>query len=326
MRTYQTEITVPLRKVYRIPISVPLPLKYTYAYALDSSEGWVLIDLGMDVPEARLDWQKAAEELHIAPGSVNRILITHYHPDHLGLAGWAEDHFKAPISLLQPEMDAAQRIFGSESDPALLEVFLERHGMPRDVAQISQEERQAMVKTVVLPQSVVPLFPNQELWFGDTHLLVLWQRGHTDHQALFYMPDHHVLFTGDQILSRITPNVSVWPDSDPNPLQAYLQSLDSLLALPIKLGLPAHEAVLDNTHDRIQEIVAHHHERSEALLAILRDGPRTAYQAAQRLFSRPLPAYQMRFALSETLAHLEYLRAVGAVAQFDDVPVRYRLA
>ena len=173
-----------------------------------------------------------------------------------------------------------------------------------------------------LPSELVPLHDLQDVVLSNTTLKIFQQSGHTDHQAVIYDQAREVLFCGDQILSRITPNVSLWPNADPNPLASYLASLKSLKHIKVAQGLPAHEHLIDDLDARIDAIVAHHFERSEEILHLL-DQPQTGYQVAQRLFKRPLNRYQMRFALSETLAHLEYLRLSSRIDREDSDLIVY---
>lgn len=297
-------ITEPEEGIFRVAIPVPLPLRFVYSYVITLPQGVLVVDLGMDTPEARDVWQRASETLGLRPGRVWGIVITHFHPDHIGLSSFAQALWECPVMMLEEEKDTAYQVF---TEHLSFSSFFTQHGLPATDVHVLDEER-TWAQGVKLPAVIQGLHANTYL--GD--LQVIEQKGHTDHQLVLYWPSRELLFTGDQVLDRITPNISFWPDADPDPLASYLTSLKTLQTLPVKLALPAHEALIVALSDRIDEIVAHHHERAQQVLTRISQ-PHTAYEVAQSLFRRPLTPSQWRFALSETLAHLEYLRLRGQV-------------
>lgn len=301
--TNMEQIMEPVEGVFRIPIPVPLPLKYLYSYAITLGSEYLILDLGMDTEEAQQAWKNASQYLGLKPGRVKAVFITHFHPDHVGLAQFASQSWDTPIFMWEKELQTVYQVF--DQSPAPLTPFFTYHGMPGDLAEYLDQERWLTRWVVKLPHNppIQPLDPAQT--WGPFQLLD--QAGHTDHQLLLYWPERKLLFTGDQVLSRITPNISYWPDADPDPLASYLQSLQQLNALPVSLGLAAHEALIEDVPQRIQELLAHHEDRARRIVELLTT-PQTAFEVAQHLFTRPLTRFQWRFAVSETLAHLEYLR------------------
>jgi glyoxylase-like metal-dependent hydrolase (beta-lactamase superfamily II) len=322
MIPYEIKITEPAPGIFRIPIPVPLPLKFVYAYAVIDSRGVWIIDLGMDVPEARQAWHEANQSLGLDRRGVAGVIITHYHPDHIGLAAFAHELWHAPIYMLAGEIASARQLFEDQPEAINMADFLRKNGAVQEDILLLNHEAVARRTIVRLPSELVPLHDLQDIVLGDTTLKIFQQSGHTDHQAVVYDKTREVLFCGDQILSRITPNISLWPNADPNPLASYFASLKSLKHIKVAQGLPAHEHLIEDLNARIDAIVAHHFERSEEVMQLL-DHPQTGYQVAKRLFKRPLNPYQMRFALSETLAHLEYLRLSQRIDREDSDLILY---
>ena len=310
--------------IFRIPIPVPLPLQFVYAYAIWDPDGFWLIDLGMDVDEARHAWDQADRDLGLSQHGISGIIVTHYHPDHIGLAQYAHEKWHAPIYLLGQEIETARSVFEDRPPSPDLTAFMIQNGTPSDQVVLLEQEQSLRHTIVHLPPVMHALQVGQRFTLNNHTLQIVHQRGHTDHQAVVYDEVNQLLFCGDQVLSRITPNISFWPNSDPNPLASYLASLNELKTLPIRRALPAHEHLIDNLAERIDTILAHHRERTTTVAEIVSHTPKTGYEVAQELFKRPLNPYQMRFAVSETLAHLEYLRLCGVVDRGEESPIRYQ--
>lgn len=324
MKPYENTIKEIKPGIFRIPIPVPLPLQFVYAYAIWDPDGFWLIDLGMDVDEARAAWDQADRDLGLGQHGIRGIIVTHYHPDHIGLAQYADEKWHAPIYLLEEEIKTARSVFEETPPGPDLTAFMIQHGTPSDQVVLLEQE-QSLRRTIVhLPPVMHALQAGQKIDLKNHSLQIIHQRGHTDHQAVIYEERTQLLFCGDQVLSRITPNISFWPDSDPNPLASYLASLEELKVFPVRLALPAHEHLIDNVNERIDVIIAHHQERTAAVMEIIRGTPKTGYEVAKELFKRPLNPYQMRFAVSETLAHLEYLRLNRKLVRVEGSPIRYR--
>ena len=317
-------IDTPARGITRVPIPVPLPVKTTNCYVLDSGDGLVIVDAGMDTPEAREAWEAAIGRLHLLEARVRGIFVTHFHPDHLGLAAWLGTRLETPVRMLEGESEAAREYLRpwTDSDWDQFRAFYTRHGLTLEQARFWWDLEMAFRAGLTMPGHVDPIQPGQVERPGSLPMVFLEQSGHTEHQGLVWLPERRILFTGDQVLARITPNVSLWPKSSANPLKAYLDSLDRLRGLDVTLALPAHEAQIENLDARLEALIDHHHHRGDRVLELLKSGGQTALQLTHQLFDRPLHDYQLRFALGETLAHVEYLRQLGAIRVSDDVPER----
>jgi glyoxylase-like metal-dependent hydrolase (beta-lactamase superfamily II) len=294
----------------RLPL--PFQLDHVNIYLIEDSDGWVIVDAGISTPEAKAAW----EDLFRGPLSalkISKILVTHCHPDHIGLAGWLCQRFQAPLlTSLSSYMSCRvisldPRAFESQSNWR----FYKSHGMDDEAARIVSTQGQEYLKWVEpLPETFRRLVMGDALTIGDRTFRVITGDGHVAEQAMLYCEAEKLFIAADQVLERISPNVSVWagePDGDP--LGHYLRSLRLLCAeLPADaLVLPGHRRPFYGLHPRAQELIGHHEARCAMILEACAGADRSVAELAPILFPRALDPHQMGFAFSETLAHANRL-------------------
>jgi glyoxylase-like metal-dependent hydrolase (beta-lactamase superfamily II) len=302
--------------IRRITFALPLGIDHVHCYLLPSSEGgWTLVDTGLGLPDARDRW---AEILDGLDAPVRRIVVTHFHPDHVGAAGDVRELTGALVYEGREDYGQCERTWGALRVPERMPEYLRRHGVPASDIESFREEAAAFGQ-------LVRFVPDPELVDAGDEIdgwEVLHLPGHADgHIALL---DDGVLVAGDTLLGSITPNVGLYPDSRPDPLGDYLSSLERIARLAPRLALPGHGEVLEDPAGRARELIAHHAERLEQTAEALEGRPQTAYTVSFSLFPEPLPPTLRRFALAETRAHLEYLvRRDGARSVDDGERVSY---
>ena len=312
--------------LYRIPIPVPFPMKYVYCYLLRGREGWDLIDTGLTYAAAQEAWKAAFANLSLDPRDVRAIYLTHFHPDHVGLAGWMQQWTGAPVWISREDMQMVHRVWGQDSQQSkhMGEMF-RKNGMPVALTE------QIVANMDILTKSVQPLaemspFNDEDVVLGDEQWKAIPTPGHSDGHLCFYQPQKRLLISADHIMEKITPNISLWPGCRPNPLQDYLESLEKMRELDVDLALPGHGGVITRFSDRIGEIIQHHEERVEKMYTLAQGG-RTAYQVAEAVFrEKELTPHQWRFAMAETLAHLEFLAAQGRLLKREETEIVYDAA
>jgi glyoxylase-like metal-dependent hydrolase (beta-lactamase superfamily II) len=317
---------LPLREVLPGILMFTLPVDYgidhVNIYLIRDGQGWCLFDTGADCEAARALWLRALEG-PLAAG-LTRIIVSHHHPDHLGLAVWLHERTGAPILMREEELTVARQTHvASAQDRSYCIDFMCRHGLSaNDAQQVVGGVLQSNMACAV-PARIEPIEAGQKLRIGDHVFDVLVLGGHSIAQVCLYEPSLKLLLTGDQLLERITPNIGVWPYGETDPLPRYLDSLRTLAGLAIEHVLPAHHDVYHAGVKRAHGLVAHHQRALRKFLARLGAGGMSATELGCAVYgaqSDPLHAY---LAMGETLAHLLWLERPGYVRR-EETPASTR--
>ncbi|MHA1565881.1 MAG: MBL fold metallo-hydrolase [Alphaproteobacteria bacterium] len=307
--------------IHWIRMPLPFALNHINLWLLEDGDAWTIVDTGLNDVTTKGLWQQLLTE-RLAGRPVRRMIVTHFHPDHAGLAGWLHETTGAPLWMSQAEWLHARIIqtdTGSEA-VALLIAYYRNAGCDEDY--LTHVERQGIAyaqRTTPLPRAYRRLRDNDTLTINGDSWQVIIGTGHAPEHACLYCTAKNLLISGDQVIPRISPNVGVYPwQPEDNPLADFLASSDALLALPPEtLVLPSHNEPFLGLHPRLRQLTDHHEARLDDLLADM-DRPKTAMQLARSLFRRPLDEHQMGFAIAETIAHLHLLRARDRIRRHQD--------
>jgi len=292
-------------------LPVPGPLRQVNGYLLDDGEALVAVDTGFRSDAAPAHWRAV-----LGDRRVGRVILTHHHPDHSGMAGWLAAAHDAPIAASAIEWLTLRRLV-AEARPAVppeLPVFWRSAGW--SAGEVAHAAAQGWDRFAAL---VTPLpFAYRRLDEGDTLAIggQCWRvwigQGHSPAHVCLLDEKRGLLIAGDQLLPRISSNVSLSagePAADP--LGKWLASLARLRTLPADLTvLPGHGAPFCGLHPRIDAIVAEHRERLDALHALLAE-PRSARDCFSALFRRAIGPDALWLATGEALAHLRRLEVEG---------------
>ena len=292
----------------RMPL--PFALNHINLWALEDEDGWTLVDTGISDDITRGLW----EQLFAGPlagRKVVRLIVTHYHPDHAGLAGWLSERFGVELWMTRAEWLYA-RMLRSDTDAAMIEgqaaFYLQAGASAEYIEGVRRAGAVYAERVSTIPRVYRRIHGGDEINIGGRRWRVVIGLGHAPEHACLFCAEENLLIGGDMVLPRITPNVSVWANEpEANPLADFLSSLRGIRALPAEtLVLPSHNEPFRGLHERIDEVGHHHEERLEKLASLIEE-PRTAMDVARGLFTRPLDQHQTGFAIGETLAHIHML-------------------
>ena len=286
-------------------VTLPLPTRpgHVHAYLLPGEDGWTLVDTGVGLPDAKETW---AAELEQAGGRVATVFVTHFHPDHVGAAADLHELTGAPV--VQGTLDYAQceLVWGNPAWSDRIVDWFRLHGAPDGVT--AELAGQSSVYRPFIRYQRDPILVEAGEHVDGWQLIAA--PGHADGQLCLLRDG--VLIAADHLLGRITPTVGLWPASRPDPLGDYLAALDRTIELAPRIALPGHGEPIENPTGRARELKEHHRLRLEEAVAALTPEPQTGYELSFALFGADLPAAGRRFAIAETLSHLERLVHQGA--------------
>jgi glyoxylase-like metal-dependent hydrolase (beta-lactamase superfamily II) len=307
--------------VYQVRIPLPFALNIVNCYLLRDGDGWTVLDTGLNTPPAQEAWKAAFAFLKITPEQIKRIILTHSHPDHYGMAGWFQSlrggGSVPPVYLSAVEQEWANIVWRKIAPPRMeFDQYLAACGLTGEMLEtVAHSMDSTTEKTHPHPTDERLLEPGETVQIGMRTFTIYHAPGHSDGQLIFYDANDRLLLSGDHVLLKITPNIGLWPDTLPDPLGRYLDSLKQLLALEVRLALPGHKTLITDWRGRLNELIEHHAIRlSHTLEAVKNEA--TVYEASLKVFnSGAFSSHEWRFAMAETLAHLEYLRLRGQVEQ-----------
>jgi glyoxylase-like metal-dependent hydrolase (beta-lactamase superfamily II) len=294
----------------RIPL--PFRLNHINVYLIDDGDGWAILDTGIGNDATRAVWD-ALVAGPLAGRRFTRLIVTHYHPDHIGLAGWLCERFELPLLTSQTSYLACLNVSLSPGalDAKPYRDFYLRHGLDAATTQRVATQGHGYLKMVSgLPPTFMRLVRGDTLKIGGRNFEVLTGNGHAPEQVMLYCAADKVFLAADQVLAKITPNISVWAvDPDGDPLGLYMRSLNELKSqIPADvLVLPGHQLPFYGLHTRGDELIAHHEVRCAAIAEACRTTPRSAAELVPVLFTRELDPHQMSFAFSEVQAHVNFM-------------------
>ncbi|MEW9050578.1 MAG: MBL fold metallo-hydrolase [Neobacillus sp.] len=286
--------------VRQVTIPLPFRLNHVNCFFAEGEKGWTIIDAGLNTEVTKEIWKPIIME-----HEVTDIILTHYHPDHFGYAGTLQQLTDAEVWMTEVDAEAGLSYWEPES-MLIVNKNYDTCGLPANLSQeLTTDEKSFNAQVKPYPKVNHHLTEGMKILFGKYEYEVIFTPGHSDGLITLYNKENSLLFSTDHILPRISPNISYWFRGIRNPLESFFHSLEKIKKLDVDVVIPSHGKPFRNANQRIDELVAHHHERIEAVYTAIKQ-PATIYQVNGQLFKN-LNIHETRFAVGETLAHLEYL-------------------
>jgi len=304
--------------------SMPYPLAENNAFLIESSDGWVVIDVGVDLPTTREVWQLALKEIGIPFRQINKIYITHCHPDHFGAAGWLQQMTEAPVFMLPEEIQRAHDFMFFESD------FEEIYRRAIDTECQRQSFSAALVDELIRSwrYDVTPLFPQPEVLLPLAEDQSIDLRGesfqiiptpvHSDGQFLLWNAKLNHLFIADFIAANSYIHFSDWPHTrHSNLLSSLFEGIEKLLALGDPRVFPGHGESFTDLPKRLESLHKRHLRRLDKVRELIQ-GEVIAGELYPELYELVDYVHLDRVATGETLGYLEYLTTLGELHKIDE--------
>lgn len=314
------------RDLWRINLPLPFRLRSINLYLLRGEDGYSLFDAGIDTAESRDAFDAALGSIGVRPEEIVKVFVTHMHPDHIGLSG-RRSATGAKIYLMRGEEQRARYVWSSRPLDAWV-TFLALHGMPADAAASVTSAATQLRNAVTLPDRFEYVEDRAGVLLGDRQVRVLWTPGHSDYHYVLVDDSARVIFSGDHLLPTITPNIGLYPECRPNPLEEYLRSFDRFDDAADYTVLPGHGSPYATLPARIGELRTHHVQRLQGVwerAAASEASGVASIEVVAHFWGDRLNEHEARFALVEVAAHLEYLRLGGDLAaSVSEGVLRYR--
>ncbi len=310
------------RGVRWLRMPLPFVLDHINLWVLDDGEQVALVDCGIADERTRSLWQ-AVLDGPLRGRTVSRLIVTHFHPDHIGNAAWLCERLGVMMHVAQAEYLSAHATCAQAAgytDEAL-RAFYGHHGLDGSGSNAVLESPGASYRRMVpaVPTRYCRIAEGDDIVLGSSTWRAIRGDGHSPEHMMLHRSSDRVLISGDMVLPRISTNVSVHstqPESDP--LGDFLRSLERYRSIDADtLVLPSHGLPFHGLHDRIGALFAHHADRLDDLAEACRS-PRSAAELMTTLFRRPLDAHQLGFAMGETVAHMNHLLRAGRVVREAD--------
>lgn len=308
--------------IHQLSIQFPFGMRQVNGYVIEGKKGVTIVDTGSYAEQSINIWKGALP----VGTKVEKVLLTHAHSDHIGLAKWLRERYGAPVWLSRLGYEEMQkyhaRLQEFRGDASTLYSFVLKHGGPA----ISEKALLEQVDADYFEPDEL-LEDEQEVELGDFLFESIWTPGHSPDHFCFYDRANRVLLAGDHVLNDISPLIPIWSEEDGNPLQAYFQSLDRIARLPVAIALPGHGSMIHDLPARIAELRAGHEQRMQQILEGVAAGGSTAGEVAQVVYSLEKMSLRNMAEFLMTLSRILYLESKGRLrAEENEGKVLFHLA
>jgi glyoxylase-like metal-dependent hydrolase (beta-lactamase superfamily II) len=288
--------------IYQLVVRYPFGMFEMNSFLFKGDNGFTIVDTGSEAKESIVLWEKT-----VSSGmKIEKLVLTHAHPDHIGLARWFQETHHVPVFISSLGYKEIQNRRNNERESWLFN-SLKTHDSPEIDRNMGNSEAAAFEFE---PDG---LFENQQrIMLGNETYETIWTPGHSFDHFCFYNENQQVMLTGDHVLAGLSPIVALWSETDENPIKENFASLEKLKAYPAKLALPGHGELIYNLNDRIDEMIKSHTFRLQQILHFVEDKEKTSWQVCQDIYGT-LGNPKFFAPLMATIARLVYLEKSGEV-------------
>ncbi|MCQ6279084.1 MBL fold metallo-hydrolase [Bacillus sp. EB600] len=289
--------------IYQLVVRFPFGMREVNSYLFKGEKGFTVIDTGSYAKESIDIWERT-----LASGvKVEKVVLTHAHPDHIGLAGWFQERFNVPVFISSLGYKEMQRLRLQKYDKNKLHLLFQQHDGPEIPENIMQMEESAYDFE---PDGLFE--KNQTIQLGSSFYETIWTPGHAPDHICFYHHDQQIMVVGDHVLNNISPIILIPSEDDGNPLKDYFSSLESIKRYPIVFALPGHGDLIYHFKNRVEEITARHHHRLQQTLDLVKSVEKTAGQVCQEVYGK-LSISKLISPFIATITRFLYLESIGKV-------------
>ena len=305
--------------VHEVRLPIPWEEEIVNCFLFSDGSQVDLLDCGIQTDDSVAAVMAAVAEVGGPGARLRRLVITHIHPDHFGAAGALQDRTGCELYMHRLEVPMVHPRY-LELDQLVAEVgrHLRQNGVPEPDASSLQNASRAMRDFVRPGEPDVQLDGAETIELGGRRLRVEWTPGHSPGHVCLFDLDDRLLFAGDQLLPDISTNIALHPQSTPNPLGEFLESLERLLALEPALVLPSHGRPFLDAAGRVERLRSHHRRRLDQIEEALAGEELSGWELAIRIWGERRNIWDKRMALQEGLAHLQLLAVQHRVTKLAD--------
>ena len=289
----------------------------------DAGDSYTLVDCGIYLPDEAGDhgWDELVAALaacDVQPAQVDRLVVTHGHIDHYGMAAWVVERCGAELWMHESAADDLELYRNPGAIIERLRQMFADHGVAEsELKELTQyEDWRPFVAGVVEPDRVMA--DGERLQMGERDWQIVYTPGHSPSHICLWSEADRILVSGDHLLPTITPHIDFRRGVDEDPLGDFLDSLDKVERLDPRLVLPGHGAPFEEGAERARVVARHHDRRLGSILQVIRHRPASADTITDEIFGDSLLHFEHRLALGEALAHLAYLRKRGEIERVGD--------
>jgi len=297
--------------VYWLRMPLPFSLNHINLWLLEDQHGWTIVDTGINTKACKQLWQQVFDQ-HLKGKPVTQLIVTHLHPDHVGLAGWLCERWNLTLQMSRTDYMTCRVLMsdtGKQAPQAAID-FYRRAGVSNQQLETYKSKFGGYGKGIyAMPDHYLRLQDKDTVTMADAEWQIIVGRGHAPEHLCLYCPSLNVFISGDQLLPTISSNISVWPtEPDSDPLKEWLESCAMLQQkVPADvMVLPSHGQVFFGAHQRLQRLIDGHKKSLVKLVDACAE-PQRNVDLFSQLFRREINDDVLTLAVGETQAHINYL-------------------